>query len=107
MPFIAPIVALTVAMILKFGATLLIALACGPEALEAPGITKVFAEPLPRSECALSAPATLRMVFPSSADLEALRQKDTLRHSVYEYPSVQEYVAEWILRHVVRPERNS
>jgi len=102
-PVVVPMVGLIVSLILKFGATLLIALACGPEALEAPGIVRVFAEPLPRSEDALGAPSTLRMVFPSSGDLAALRKGGTLRHSIYEYPSVQAYMADWILRHVVPP----
>lgn len=107
-PFIVPMALLMLTLLAKSGASLLIALACGPEALQAPGVIKVFAEPLPRSVEGLDASATLRMVFPSSADLEALRLKGSLRHAIYDYPSVQRYVADWILRHAANsPDRES
>ena len=102
-PFILPMALLLLTLLLKSAASLLIALACGPEALQAPGFIKVYAEPLPRSRDGLDASASLRMVFPSSADLEELRRKGSLRHAIYDYPSVQRYVAEWILRHVSSP----
>lgn len=103
LPVIVPMALLILALLVKSTATLLIALACGPEALQAPGVMKIFAEPLPRSRDGLGAPATLRMVFPSSADLDDLRLKGSLRHAIYDYPSVQQYVAEWILRHAASP----
>lgn len=103
LPVVGPMGLLMLALLGKSMATLLIALACGPEALQAPGVMKVFAEPLPRSSDGLAATATLRMVFPSTADLEALRFKGSLRHAIYDYPSVQKYVAGWILHHATRP----
>lgn len=103
LPVMVPMALLMLTLLVKSTATLLIALACGPEALQAPGVMKIFAEPLPRSRDGLGAPATMRMVFPSSADLDDLRRKGSLRHAIYDYPSVQRYVAEWILLHAANP----
>ena len=99
--FLAPYAAISFVLIVilafKFSAVILMAIACGWEAFEAPGIMKVYAEPLPRSRESLKRPMTLRMTFPTAADLDAMKKKSSLRHSIYEYPSVQEYLASWIL----------
>jgi hypothetical protein len=81
---------------LKFSAVTLLAIACGWEAFEAPGFIRVYAEPLPRSREALKRPMTLRMAFPTAADLHGMRKSAGLRHSIYEYPSVQKHLALWI-----------
>jgi hypothetical protein len=90
------------ATILKFAAACLLALACGPEVFESPGYTKVYAETLPRLRPMKPDHFRVRVLFPSPEDLKSLAPKNSLRHSMYEYPSVQEAVADWIESHLLR-----
>jgi hypothetical protein len=94
--------ALIVILALKFTAVTLTAIACGWEAFEAPGMIRVYAEPLPRTREPLKRPMTLRMTFPTAADLDMIKRSSGLRHSIYEYPSVQKYLAFWILSFIPR-----
>jgi hypothetical protein len=95
-PFVTILSVLIIILALKFTAVTFMALACGPEAFEAPGLMRVYAEPLPRSSYPLKCPMTLRMTFPTAADLQMMKKSSGLRHSIYEYPSVQEYLTTWI-----------
>ncbi len=99
-PVLLVIAALLLSLVAKFAATCWLALACGLEVFEAPGAIKVYAEPLPRVRDSLNQNMVLRMVVPTQDDLASLTTPGTLRHSLYDYPSVQRFIAEWIVSHL-------